>query len=346
VGRRLLRWAIWLAAMSLLGVAGPARAQPATGLAQPYSPSPFLPDPGTFDSLVMDLAHAPSAGSDGFRSSSASLAFGAGAPSFAPAVTSRDLGLIQSPALNAPLGEVPAGRLVFNLLVPSAPGGDPKNTKVRDLGQLMLGPNSMVQRTGRALFGDGVAHQLIGAAVMGGVVTGLGTGQASQFGLSPGTQFKLLGGALNQSVSFHCGPSLQNPGFDLATRYHALHVTSPRLTPWVRDLYFEGGLSVQRDTGNGVVPNRYLRMHLQSTVADLALGWTEPPGAPGIFSLSFSGTAGPLRLHGAVSRQSQTGLLTASGAVTSLRGKVQTGLFAGGQSGHGITAGVLAMTVF
>jgi len=341
VGWRLLRWALWLAALSLLGLAGPARAVTVDTTA-PYAPTPVLPDSGTFDSVLMNLARAPGKSPRGFTLSSPSLAFRAGAPQLAPEVKSSDVSMLQSRALAAPLAEVPAGRLVFGLLVPSAPGGDPRNARVRDLGQLVLGPNSMLQRTSRALFGDGAAREVLGVAVMGGLVTGLGTGQAQALGFSPGTHFKLFGGALYQGLSFHCGPQFQDAGVDLSTRIHLLHLDSP----WLHELYIDGGVNVQRSTGEGMFTHRRVALHLSASAFDGSLSWSDPPGASAVLSLSLAVHAGAYRLHGSVSRQDQSGQLTASGAVMTSQGLLQAGIFVGGQTGNGFSAGLLTMMVF
>ena len=114
----------------------------------------------------------------------------------------------------------------------------------------------------------------------------------------------------------------------------------------LRELSLDGGVSVQPDTGEGVVPQRRVALHLSNPYFNGTVSWWDPSGAPATLSLSFVFHAWAYQLHGSASRQMGTGQLTASGAVMTFQGPLQAGLFVGGQSGHGLSAGLLTMMVF
>jgi hypothetical protein len=115
----------------------------------------------------------------------------------------------------------------------------------------------------------------------------------------------------------------------------------------VHDVYVEGGLSIQRaGLDGGPLPTRSLRLHFTNDHLDTALSWTDVPQTPPTFGLEATANLGRLRLHAALSRENGTGNLGMDSALMASVGPAQTGLFFGGHSGQGYSAGILSLFVF
>ena len=364
---RLARWSLGLVLCGALGAPLGARALEAPSLREPLLPEPtqpahasdpvapkrtaqplqVLPDAPTFDGLLMDLGRPLASGqARGLTTSSVGLALRAGAPALAPGGTTKDLDVLRGPALDAPLAALPLGGTLGSLLAPEE--ADAGAVRLRDLGRLATSHNSLLMRAERSLFGDseravwtsrGVAA-LLGAAV----VAKMGTARASALGLAPRGHISLFHGALDQAVALHFDPGLKNPGVDLSSRLHLLRY-EPKVS-FFRDVSIEGAVTAQRGGTQGLLPERLVRLRLESANLESAVGWHDPPTGPPVWSLEAVAHAGAYRLHTVLWRESVTGNLGATGALMTGLGPTRGGLFAGAQSGQGVMAGVVGMAAF
>lgn len=349
MGGRMRAWAGAAAMVAVLCAGMSAGAQVKAGeVGAVYSPTPFVPDLGGFDLLLLDLSRAPGHDARGMRTSNASLAVQTNSPDLAPAGKASDLGLVTNPAMNAPLTDLPAGNSLFNLVSPER--RDAGGLKVRDLGRLVVGHDGPVQRTERAILGPGEYRDItlagLGALVSAGLIARLGTNQAAALGVNPRLSFAMLDGAFTQTAAFRCDPKLSNAGLDLGSRYHLLHVQAPGPARYLKEGFLEGGVTLQRPGELGVIPNRYVKVHLANDRLDTALSLWHPPAGHSIWGLETVAHPGSYRLHVNLSREEVTGNLGANADLLRSKGTAMAGVYFGARTDQGYASGVLAMVVF
>ncbi|MBS2027234.1 MAG: hypothetical protein JST54_04945 [Deltaproteobacteria bacterium] len=364
--RRLARWTLGLLLCGALGAPLGAHALDAPTLREPLLPDPaqpqhptdapapkpsppalMLPDAPTFEGLLMDLGRPQGLGQPhGLKASSVGVALRAGAPALAPGATTRDLDVLRAPALDAPLAALPLGGTLGSLLAPET--ADAGAVRLRDLGRLATSHNSLLMRTERSLFGESESAlwstRGVAALLAAAVVARMGTARASALGLAPRGHVTLFGGALDQAVALHCDPGLKNAAVDLSSRLHLMRF-EPTVS-FVRDVSIEGAVTAQRGGTQGLLPERQLRLRLESANLDGAVGWHDPPTGPPVWSLEAVAHAGAFRLHSVLWRESVSGKLGATGALMSGLGPTRGGFFVGAQSGQGVMAGVVGMAAF
>jgi hypothetical protein len=349
-GRTRAGWcAIAAALVAVVGLSPIAHAEGQVGeVGTLYSPTPFVPDPGGFGNLLIDLSRAPGRDRHGMQTSNASLAVQTNSPDLAPRGTPGDLGLVTNPAMNAPISDLPAGNSLFNLVAPDRK--DAGGIKVRDLGRLVVGHDGPVRRMERAVFGPGQYRDItlagLGALVSAGLIARLGTNQAAALGVNPRLSFALLDGAFTQTAAFRCDPKLKNAGIELGSRYHLLHVESAKAARFLRDTFLEGGVTVQRSGEAGLIPNRYIKVHLANEHLDTSLSLWHPPAGHSIWGVETEAHPGAYRLRVNLTREEVTGTLGANTSLLRTRGSAMAGVYFGSRTSQGFSSGVLAMLLF
>lgn len=325
---------------------------PAPAVPRFVTPAPVLPDMGTFDWMLFDLARPVDGKPRGLTTSSASVALSARSAMLAPQAKAGDVLILRGPALDATLGSVPAAPSVFGFLAPQRTDLD--SVKLHEVGKLVLEPDGLLQRTSRHLLGTGTFREVVldtvGTAVTTGLIARLGTARAQGLlGFDPSTHVKLFGNRLDQRIAFHCDPRFKNAGVDLSSQLHVLHLGE---SPLLRDGYLEGGVTVQRGLGPGLLPVRWGKLHLVNGHLDGGFGIYDPPTTPPVLTLDGVANLSRYRLHFSLGRENGTGHLSATSSLITQLGPLQTGFFFGGHDtslgapDRGFTTGVIAMTVF
>ena len=317
-------------------------------------PIPAVPDAANFDALLYFLARPPAGEHRALVVPDANLALSSGATGLLP-LDRKYAGswqMLAAPAMGASVSELPAGSRIAGWLAPAE--GGPLDLKVRDLSHFFVekGP---LQRMEHALFGRSqggeVAAGIVGGLAAVGMISTLGTSQAALLGFKPAVTETVLDGRLSGTFGLRSEKHFSKAYADSSARVRLFHNSSDTAASGLfsRDLFVEAGATYNHNVPDQArYQNQWLRLRAGGRLLDSAVGVHYVVGDPLPWA-DLDGTlhgAGPYRMRLTLSQQAETEITQVTSALTRRMDAGTAGIFLGAHNRNGVSAGVMAMTVF